>query len=216
VPDGVRWTEHESALIVTLDRAHRKNALHFDIVEAIATKVEGLDSAAVIVLNSAGRDFCAGVDLSMTREEMERFRDFNERMLSAFARHPGPVIAAISGWAIGAGVMLALGCDLRIADGTARFALPQSRLGLQLDSRRVDYLVRQLGLARATDMLLTCEEYDASAAAAAGLVHRLAEDATASALELARKMSSWPSDGLAAHKKMLRAAAADPDGPDSD
>jgi enoyl-CoA hydratase len=209
----IQWQDDGKVVVATIDRSARKNALTFGVAEALATNIEAMTEPRPIVITGSGDTFCAGIDLAMSRAEMEQFRGYNERLLESIAHHPGPVLAAINGPVIGAGVMLALSCDLRVADGRTRFSMPQTRLGLKVDARRVRFLVAHVGVSMATDMLLGCTDIDGATALQGRLVHRLTDDALTGAVQWATTMAAWSTEAFASHKSLLRLAITERSAP---
>jgi enoyl-CoA hydratase len=173
--------------VVTIDRHARRNALdraHAVTLAATVRQAPG-DGARAIVITGEGSTFCAGADFGeVTTDE---FRACLLDLLDTVAACPVPVVAAINGPAIGAGLQLALACDLRVADEGARFALPTARYGFAADPGTVHRLAELIGGSRARAVLLACEEVGLDDALQWGLVHRRGglPDAEAWAAELA-------------------------------
>jgi len=123
--------------------------------------------------------------------------------MDAVEAFPGPVIAAVNGPAIGAGMQLAVGCDFRVVAPTAMFSIPAARLGLVLSPANIQRLALLAGPAMARDLLMTGRALDADAAEAAGLVHRRADDALAVALTWADELAALAPMTVASHKQAL-------------
>jgi enoyl-CoA hydratase len=176
-----------SVATLTLNRPERRNALNTEqcanISRAVGTVVA--DGARAIVVTGAGSSFCSGADFGEVYGD--GFRDALYGMLHDVAEAPVPVLAAINGPAIGAGLQLSIACDLRIADSSAVFGLPTAKLGLAVDPWTIRRLALIAGEGAARTLLLACSRIDAELAQARGLVDRLgsAEDASSWAKEIA-------------------------------
>jgi len=164
---------------LTIDRPERKNAIPFDGWEALGSAFEDFERSPqrVLVVTGAGGDFCAGADLDPSRiESLQSVEDRHARMkvvgAAAIALHrvTKPTIAAVDGVAVGAGLNLALGCDVVIATERARFAEIFVRRGLTLDFGGSWLLPRAVGLQRAKELALSGRLVDAGEAARIGLV----------------------------------------------
>lgn len=197
--------------LVTLDRQDRRNALdHGHLValrEAVAGAVEA--SARAIVLTGAGRNFCAGADLSTVEDEgfVAELRGALEDLRAA----PCAVIAAMHGPSLGAGTQLAMACDLRLATRGATFGIPAAKLGLTVDFYTVHHLTAAAGHSVARAMLIGTEVFDGERLAASGFVHRLVENDTdvgAAGLAWAAEIARLAPLTIAAHKVMLADAEA--------
>ncbi|MDH3443023.1 MAG: enoyl-CoA hydratase-related protein, partial [Deltaproteobacteria bacterium] len=118
---------------------------------------------------------------------------------------PQPVIAAISGWALGGGCELVLACDFRIASETARFGLPEIKIGAFPGGGGTQRLARLVGVAKAKEMILTGDPISAQEAQAAGLVTKVAakEKYEEEAMNLARKLAALPRLALQASKMLI-------------
>lgn len=182
-------TEHRGAVaVVTLDRPERRNAVNHDALNALQAAVdEAVDAGTrVLVLTGADGHFCAGADLSDVEDE--GFVTSLHQLLVALRRAPFPTMAAVEGFALGAGTQLAAACDLRIASATAGFGVPAAKLGLMVDQWTVRTLVDLVGQSVAREMLLSADVMTGERAWAVGLVHRLGslDDALAWAERIAR------------------------------
>jgi enoyl-CoA hydratase/carnithine racemase len=173
--------------LLTLDRQERRNALNTEQCGNISREVTSAVAAGAraIVLTGAGTSFCSGADFGEVYGD--GFRDALYGMLHDVAEAPVPVIAAVNGPAIGAGLQLAIACDLRIADSSAVFGLPTAKLGLAVDPWTIRRLALIAGEGAARTLLLACSTIDAELAHSRGLVDRLGtlEDALGWAKEIA-------------------------------
>lgn len=158
--------------VLEIDRHERRNALDVNHCRQLQAAVEASDSSA-IVITGAGSSFCAGADL--TGVYGPEFRQALYSMLAAITAKPVPVLAAVNGAAIGAGVQLAVACDLRVAVAAATFAIPTARNGLAIDPPTVRRLQVLAGGGTARGLLIGCETYDAALAHQRGLVDRIGD-----------------------------------------
>ena len=175
-------------ITIELQRAERRNALNTELVDATREAVESAaaDDVRAIVLTGQGTVFCAGADLSgdvFAANFPEKAIALNKAIDAA----PVPVIAALNGPAIGAGVQLAMVCDLRVVAPDAYFQFPIARYGLALDNWSIRRLSSLAGYGRARGMLLAAEKLDAQTALMTGMANRIGNlaDAQAWAAEIA-------------------------------
>ncbi len=173
--------KQDQVAIVTLNRPKVLNALCrqmiLDLMAVLDALAEDADTRAVI-LTGAGRAFCAGLDLAEQRQPQTRERIAESRELATTAplkvlRFPKPLIAAINGIAVGAGVDMTLPCDIRIASENATLALTFGRVGLIPEFGGTYMLPRILGLGKALELVLTGRTLTAHEAAQAGLINKV-------------------------------------------
>jgi len=173
---------------IEMQRPERRNALNTELVDALRDAVESAaaDDVRAVVLTGAGTVFCAGADLSGDVFAAD-FPDKAIALNLAIDAVPVPVIAAINGPAIGAGVQLAMVCDLRVVAPGAYFQFPIARYGLALDNWSIRRLSSLAGHGRARGMLLGAEKLDADTALMTGMANRIGTlaDAQAWAAEIA-------------------------------
>jgi methylglutaconyl-CoA hydratase len=170
-----------SAAWLTLCRPEAANALSRAMVATLTTELKRLRSlpelTAVIVTGVEGKAFCAGADLkermSMTLDQTREYLDQLSGLVGALADFPRPVIAAISGAALGGGLEIALACDFRIADTSASVGLAEVRLGIIPGAGGTQRLARLCGMAAAKELVLTGRRIDANRALALGLVSQV-------------------------------------------
>jgi enoyl-CoA hydratase len=198
--------------LLTIDRLERRNAVDAASCAALEDGLRGLvdEGARAVVLTGGSGHFCAGADLKGVEDD--GFRRSLRSLLDALTTVPVPVLAAVSGAALGAGTQLAVACDLRVATADARFGIPAAKLGLMVDHWTVQRLARLAGFGPAQAMLLAAAEVDGARAYDLGLVHRNGDldDARAWAGEVALLAPLT----VAGHKLALNrldAALADPD-----
>lgn len=196
----------EGVALVTIRRPERRNALDAAGWTGIGERVtEAAHSGArALVLRGAGDHFCAGMDLkpdnalmgravqAITTQDAPALRALITELkgcLAPIRGFPGPTIAAIEGSCLGGGLELALHCDVRIAAPSARFSMPEPRIGFVPDVGGTTLLRRLVGPSRATWLILSGRKIDAETALRMGIVEELADDVHAAALALAGDMS---------------------------
>ena len=180
----VRYERRGDTPWVVIDRAAKLNALDLDgwqgITEALTRA--GEEAPGPVVLTGTGRAFCAGDDIATFQEHTTRerarhfFIDGLFGTMEAIATHPYPVIAAVNGLAIGGGCELVLVSDLAIAAESARFALPEGRIGAW-PTVQVGVVAHESGRKRANEMALEMDFVPAARAPEFGLVNRVVPDA---------------------------------------
>jgi 2-(1,2-epoxy-1,2-dihydrophenyl)acetyl-CoA isomerase len=206
--------------VVTLDRPDRFNAIEASLGEGLveALKRSG-EEARVAILTGAGRAFCAGADLNDLRPHYE---DGDGPDLSALLDdvfHPAlhailecrvPVIGAINGVAAGAGMGLALACDVRVMSEDAFFTSAFTAIGLIPDSGTTWWLSRHLGVSRAIELALTNRRVGAEEARDLGLCLDVVpgDQLLDRAMELAAQMADLVPDSLVTTRRLIRDAAA--------
>lgn len=181
-------TRDDHVMTIELQRPERRNALNSELVDGLREAIQhaGEQDIRAIVLTGQGTVFCAGADLSGDVFAA----DFPDKALAlnlAIDRVPFPVIAAINGPAIGAGLQLAMVSDLRVVAPDAFFQFPIAKYGLALDNWSIRRLATLVGHGRARGMLLGAERLSADVAYQTGLANRIGtlEDAQAWAAEIA-------------------------------
>src|SRR5437588_391011 len=175
-------TQAEAVMTIELQRPERRNALNSQLVEELREAVlkAGDGSTRAIVLTGQGTAFCAGADLSgdaFAADYPDRLIELHKVMDAV----PVPIIGAINGPAIGAGLQLAMICDLRVVAPEAFFQFPTSKYGLALDNWSIRRLSSLVGHGRARAMLLTAEKLSAQDALLTGMANRIGTLADAQA-----------------------------------
>jgi 2-(1,2-epoxy-1,2-dihydrophenyl)acetyl-CoA isomerase len=214
----VRW-EGET-LVLTLDRPERRNASTVALVSALADAVgaAAAEGARTVLLTGAPPVFCAGGDLTDLSAVAERgalavsetiYGQFH-RLVRTMGEVPVPVVAAVNGAALGAGLDLAAVCDLRIASADATFASSWIGVGLVPGMGGATWLTRLLGGARAAELVLTGRRIDAVTAERWNLVNEVVEaDALLDrGLGLCADLAALPPVALARSKAALRRTLA--------
>lgn len=200
--------------LVTLNRPEKRNALDLTMRAAIAAAVDELarDSAIrAVVITGSETVFAAGADLNLLVDKGSQ--DVADIDLGQYwapvANCSKPVIAGVSGFALGAGCELALMCDFIVADESARFGQPELAVGIMPGAGGTQRLVRSLGKQVASLMLLTGEQITGTRAFQLGLVAELADagQTLPRAMELAKKAARMPPKAVAATRRTLRQGA---------
>lgn len=203
---------------LTLNRPESRNALSAELYDALLAALARLaadEAVGAVVLTGAGTAFCAGGDVKgmVARRPMtaaEAAADLRRR--TDISRHlhemPKPTIAAVNGPAAGAGMAIALACDLRIAGAAARFSTAFARIGLPGDFGGSYFLTRLVGPAKARELYFTAATLDAATALALGIVNRVVPDAelTPATAALATDLAAGPRAAFALMKANLNAA----------
>ena len=200
--------------VVRLNRPHRRNALDLTMRRAIAQAFCELgadESVRVIVVTGGDEIFAAGADLNLLVDKgAQQVADIDLGQYWAPVAHcPKPTLAAVSGFALGAGCELALMCDIIVADPSARFGQPEIGVGIMPGAGGTQRLLRTVGKQVASLMLLATEPVTGERAFQLGLVAALAENgqALATALPLAAKIAGMPAKAVAAIRRTLRLGA---------
>jgi enoyl-CoA hydratase/carnithine racemase len=205
----------DGIVTVTLNRPQRKNAVNgpmWDELLAVFREVADRDTDRVLVLTGAEGNFCSGADLA--GEEGDRrphqlavMRHVGDVCLALY-RLPQPTIAKVRGVAVGAGMNLALMCDLVAADETARFSEIFARRGLSIDFGGSWLLPRRIGMHRAKELALLAEIIGAEEAERIGLVNRVVNAAELDGFvsDWAGRLAAGPPIALAQTKRLLNNA----------
>ncbi|MHA3019474.1 enoyl-CoA hydratase [Mycobacterium sp. BMJ-28] len=182
-------TRDGNVLTLEMQRAERRNALNGALVDGLREEIEKASASDVraIVLTGQGTVFSAGADLSDAEGVAKELPDKALALNLAIDASPVPIIAALNGPAIGAGVILAMICDLRVAAPGAYFQFPIAKYGLALDNWSIRRLTSLVGHGRARGMLIAAERLDFDTAVQTGMINRTGTlaDAQAWATEIA-------------------------------
>ncbi|GAA0897331.1 enoyl-CoA hydratase/isomerase family protein [Pseudonocardia zijingensis] len=220
---AVRVERDGAVAVLTLARPARYNALTVELKTALLAalgELAGAGDVRALVLTGAGKAFCVGQDLG---EHADALRRDPGTALSTVAEHynpivrgltdlPFPVVAAINGPCVGAGLGFALACDLRVAATGASFSTAFTGIGLTADSGLSASLTHAIGVSRALELLLLGESFTAEDAQAWGLVRTVVppEELRGAALELARRLAAGPTRAYAEVRKAVRYGATAP------
>jgi 2-(1,2-epoxy-1,2-dihydrophenyl)acetyl-CoA isomerase len=206
----------DAVVTITLDRPHRKNAISpvmFAELRGTFREIAADPSVRVVVITGAGGEFCSGADLgdtgSVGMHVLPWMRQVGE-CCAALHAMPQPVIAKVVGVAAGAGLNLALGCDLVVASDDARFSEIFARRGLSIDFGGSWMLPRLIGMHKAKELALFADIIPAADALAIGLVNRVVPRGEIDAFvdDWARRLAAGPPLALASTKRLLNASFA--------
>jgi len=212
---------HGAVRLLTLNRPTKLNALNADLVRALTgalLEVQEDETVSVVVLAGSGRAFCAGADTSVprpltaeNRKNLIRNADENIALPKLLARVDKPVIAAVHGYALGAGCGLALGSDLVVAAESARFGYPELKAGLTASTVAAQ-AIHLMGRKIAFELLTLCENITPQRAYELGLVNRVVPDdqLLPAALAMAEIMTKWNLESLAQTKRTFHRAGSLP------
>jgi enoyl-CoA hydratase/carnithine racemase len=216
-PEAIRVERDGPVVTVTLCRPERRNALDGSVVAELRDAVRPLaedPDLRVVVFRGDGPVFCGGANVAAPdrpgftpdaaswahrRHEAARF----QRLLAELDDLAAVTVAAVQGWAIGGGFLLALACDLRVSTLDARFSLAELRFGLPITAGGVQRLAREVGVSRAREILLTGRRVDAAEAAEIGLVHRVVDDLDEAVPGLVEELLAIPAPAQAITKRAL-------------
>jgi 2-(1,2-epoxy-1,2-dihydrophenyl)acetyl-CoA isomerase len=202
---------------LTLNRPDRLNALgdtlRDDLHDAVL-RASGDGEVRVMVITGAGKGFCSGGDVKAMNEAKEsrterpildKVAPGRDRTLLAMRDAPQPIIAAVNGAAAGAGMNLALGCDIRLASTAARFGETFVKRGLHPDWGGTYFLPRLVGMAKAAEMIFTGDMIDAAEALRLGIVSALhaPEELMPATYDLARRIAAGPPVAIRLAKRAL-------------
>ena len=204
--------------IITLNRAESLNALCEEMMNELTDALDRFESdtdIGCIVLTGSKKAFSGGADIKEIQEKTypeSYYEDFISRNWERAARARKPIVAAVSGYAIGGGCELALMCDIILTADTARFGQPEVRLGVMPGAGGTQRLARVIGKSKTMELCLTGRMMDAEEAERCGLVSRVvpADDLLDAARELARTIASMPLAAAMLTKEAVKIAYETP------
>jgi 2-(1,2-epoxy-1,2-dihydrophenyl)acetyl-CoA isomerase len=214
-------TVKDGVAVLTLNRPDRLNAMSRPMLDALLEALPRLaedPAVGVIILTGAGRGFCAGGDVKAMAEGNElggqtmeeKAQALRSRMETSRWLHemPKPTIAMMRGPAAGAGLSLAMACDMRIASDTARLGTAFARVGYSGDFGGSYYLTQLVGTAKARELYFTADLLDAQQALSLGLVNRVVPDARLEeeTMALASRLARGPRVAYRYMKRNMNAA----------
>ncbi|NLB54111.1 MAG: enoyl-CoA hydratase/isomerase family protein [Syntrophomonadaceae bacterium] len=208
--DCISLNRREKIGIIKLQRPEALNALNHQMIKELDQVFMEWEADEYVraVIITGEKNFAAGADINdMLDFNPEQARAFSFRhcfaRIEAFSK---PVLAAISGFALGGGMELALVCDWRIADKTARLGLPEINLGIFPGAGGTLRLPRLIGAARAKEMIFSGRTINVEQALQYGLINQLADDALAETIQTAEMLASKPPVALKLAKQCINQA----------
>lgn len=214
-------TNEDGVAVLTLNRPEALNALSMDIRNGLLSALDrhALDPAVgCIVITGAGRAFCSGGDVKgmgdrakAGYEARARGIQFSNSIPMAMRKNPKVIIGMVNGVAAGAGMSLALACDLRVAGASARFTTAFLKIGLSGDWGGTWTLTRLVGTAKARELYFLADMVGAEEARDLGIVSKVAPDdqLRAETMALAKRIAAMPQVAIAATKRNLFSAETD-------
>ena len=210
---NLRLEKRDGIATLELYRPQKKNSLNTEMRHELEVCLRelGNDRAVRVVVLTGGEEiFCAGADISeiegtgSAEAAYKHAREF-QMLFDQVESLPQPVIAAVSGYALGGGCELALACDFRIASDTAKFGLPEIKIGALPGGGGTQRLPRAIGVAKAKEMILLGDPINAAEALAAGLVLKVVSKAQlmAEANGFAARIAALPRLALQASKMLI-------------
>jgi enoyl-CoA hydratase/carnithine racemase len=209
----LQYGEDGAVATIRLHRAEKKNAFNAEMRHEMSNLLDDLarkPAIRAVVITGGEEIFCAGADISemsgppSAESSYHHAREF-QILFDQVESLPQPVIAAVSGYALGGGCELALAADFRIASETARFGLPEIKIGAFPGGGGTQRLARLIGIAKAKEMILTGDPITAQEALAAGLVMKVLPvgKCLQEATSLAAKLAALPRLALQASKMLI-------------
>ena len=216
-PKSFLYKSSDGIATITLNRPERLNAITFEVYRELTdffVTLRDEKDVRVVVITGAGRAFCSGGDVRDIIGELQgrdaegllRFTRLTCELIRNMRALPKPIIASLNGTTAGAGACIALASDIRIAAEEAKIAFIFVKVGLAGTDMGATYLLpRVVGLAKATELLMTGDFISAQEAEAIGLYNRIVprDQLEAATREFAEKLSHGPALGLAKTKEML-------------
>ncbi len=209
--ENILFSVTGNTAVISINRPKALNALNSDVIvelDAAASKIEADPKIRVVVIGS-DKHFAASADIkAMIEMNPEQARAFGfTPTFNKIENMTKPTIAAISGYALGGGLELALVCDLRIASPDAKMGLPEINLGIIPGAGGTQRLPRMIGASRAKELIFQGTIIDAGKALEIGLINEIADDPLEAALNLAERISFKPPLALKAAKQCIAMTA---------
>lgn len=217
--DVLLLERRERIAVVTLNRPERLNALDVELRERLVQLCQELrndDAIWAVVLTGAGRGFCSGADLrgvpaapelpNSRQERLDVYGWVGRQAMAIYRTLDKPIIAAVNGVAAGAGMSLALSCDMRVGSELTRFKTVFIERSLSPDSGMSYFLPRIVGYSRACDLIYTSRFVEPEEAYRLGLLDRLVPSDTLldAAVALAQQIATWPPVAMQSARRVLQ------------
>jgi len=215
---SVKYQLDDDVAVITLDRPDRFNAIEVTLAKGV---IEALNRAGeesrAIVITGEGKAFCSGADLSVLQTDDGKDSDLAEfldnvfhPMVHALTNAPVPVVAAVNGVAAGAGMGVALGCDIRVMAESAFFTSAFTAIGLVPDSGTTYWLPQHLGVSKAIELAMTNKRVQADEAYRLGLCAEVVDDdeVVTAAVDLAKSLADMVPDSLVTTRNLIRGATS--------
>jgi enoyl-CoA hydratase/carnithine racemase len=222
----VKQDVSDRVLHIELNRPDKRNAINDEMFDALVAAAEAAcanTELAAIVLSGVGKSFCAGLDFAVHQtfagegaagqrpyadpddpDSTGRTPGRGQRIVRAFRDAPVPVIAALHGHAIGGGLQIALGADMRIVTADVALGCAEIDFGMTVDMGASQLLPRLIGADRTIDLLVSGRKITGAQAAEWGLATRVSDDPLAEALELAHAIAQRSDHAVAETKRLVR------------
>ncbi len=204
---------------ITLNRPASLNSMTPALLEELIGAARWFEprlDVRVVVIEGNGRAFCSGFDLHSFEEmaggdgvQRREVSGLGGRMADAVEGMRAVTVAALHGWVVGGGVVLASACDLRVAASDTRFRIPEVEMGLPLNWGGIPRLVREIGPARTRELVMTCREFSAVEASTMGFVNTVVppEDLESAVADLTHRLVGMPALPLLSTKSSVNAVA---------
>ncbi len=201
---------------VTLNRANKKNAMSFELIRELikaAKQIKADKSVRAVILTGSGDDFCAGIDLGSLNDPKNRpfamwelikpYQNMFQKVNLCWRELPVPVIASIHGHCIGAGLQLAMGCDVRISSPNGKFSIMEAKWGLVPDMGLTQSAFGAVNVDVLKELAMTARVIEAKDAKEVGLITHVDEAPLEKAILLAEELKTRSPDAVLASKRVV-------------
>lgn len=190
----------EGVLRLRMNRPNQLNAVNADLVDALIAAFDKVNARAVVLGSSSPKAFCSGADLGIEDAERTRVSDKLYELYETMIRLPVPVVVALNGHAVGAGMQMAIAGDLRVAGLETKMRVAGPKHGLAVAAWGLPALV---GRGRALDLCLTMRTIDAHEAKSMGLADRIEAEPDSAAVELASALAQLDDAAVSRVKRLV-------------
>jgi len=196
---NIIYKKEGNIAFVTMNREESLNALNYDTILELDKALDLInndDEVFVFIVTGKGRAFVAGADIlemkDLNSEGARKFADIGLKVFRKIELMEKPSIAAVNGFALGGGCELSMACDIRVASSKAKFGQPETGLGITPGFGGTNRLARLVGLAKAKELIFTCDIIAADEALRIGLINMITqpEELMDKAIEMAQKIAS--------------------------